>query len=146
MLKNIKEASFRVGLKRNAVSQAIRGNFRAVGFHWAYVEKEKEQSIEKEKTYKIYYIVINNEYYIGYTGNSLLQRIGEHIHESLKNKPTKANLAFRNIVLKGVCPHIYLLRDGISTVKEAQDYEKYYIKEYKERGYVLLNSTNIKFD
>ena len=47
----------------------------------------KKNSLDDNNAlYKVYYFVIDNEYYVGRTKNSLLHRLGQHIQGALTSK------------------------------------------------------------
>lgn len=81
---------------------------------------------------KIYMIhnIVTNEFYIGETNNDIYQRLNEHIND--EHSPFyKVNINNLKIETISICP--------CKNKKELQKYEKYFIQEYQNKGYNLLN-------
>ena len=88
------------------------------------------------KIYKIQRIDTLDIVYIGITKNKLNVRFSQHFRESKNNKRKVNYFKKYRTLLK-----IELIKENISSLKEANDLEIFYIKYYKDKGFDLLNAT-----
>lgn len=77
--------------------------------------------------------------YIGITIKDIDKRLLGHL-SSLKSK-THKNHWIKSLLKEGICPTIHLIEEVIGW-DYACKVEQYWIKEFKEQGYILTNSTN----
>jgi len=77
--------------------------------------------------------------YVGITIKDLDKRLLGHL-SSLKSKTYKNNWV-KSLLKDGVCPTIHLIEEVIGW-DYACKVEQYWIKEFKEQGYILTNSTD----
>ena len=93
----------------------------------------------------VYYVYVfldekNRPYYVGKT-NNLKRRRREHEAEISKgNKLPKYNKA-RKLIKNGTPLKIHVIKK-VSVESTAFKFERYYIRKYREEGYVLLNCTS----
>lgn len=95
------------------------------------------------KIYKIYGLRLKNSdeiRYIGYTSKSLQHRLYGHLTETIKYNHKNACWIKKHKDLEGI--DIILLEDNIADIKIAQETEIRYIKNYRENGYNLTNTTD----
>jgi hypothetical protein len=88
------------------------------------------------KIYKIENINNNNVVYIGLTKRSLQKRFASHFSDKNRNKKKYNYFKKYKSSLE-----ISLIEGNISTLKEANEKEVFYIKKYKDLGSKLLNHT-----
>lgn len=79
--------------------------------------------------------------YVGITTKSLKDRLYLHIYDATSGKKHyRANWS-RKLIREGVAPTIHLIEEVIGW-EYACEVEKYWIKEFREQGYKLTNSTD----
>lgn len=81
----------------------------------------------------------NNIRYIGKTSKKLKYRLSTHLYYTRKGKSHKDNWILKELSdgFEIIITEIFLVPEDESW----EEWEKYYIKEYKERGYKLTNLT-----
>lgn len=95
------------------------------------------------KTYKIYALrLVNSDEikYIGYTGTSLKKRLSRHLYECFRYNHKNANWIKKHKDNEGI--DIILLEDNINEIEIAWLREVEYIRNYRELGYDLNNTTD----
>lgn len=78
--------------------------------------------------------------YVGITTKSLKKRLSSHIISRNVNSNHKNNW-IKSLLKDGIKPSVHLIEEVIGW-KYACEVEKYWIKEFKEQGYKLTNSTD----
>jgi hypothetical protein len=86
----------------------------------------------------VYRIIKDNQVYIGSTTNGFRKRFIQHTHETNKLPITKEMLD------NGAIFEIVWIALNNEDTKYIREMEKYYIKYYKEKNYIVINKRNFK--
>lgn len=78
--------------------------------------------------------------YVGITTTSLKRRLGIHLQKHRLKNNTHKNNWIKSLLKDGIKPLPVLIEEVVGW-KYACEVEKYWIKEFKEQGYKLVNST-----